>query len=145
MPIMGLNFDRMLVEKKQALKAPVNTESDLKILDVEKVDMDVPKGLNVLRFNFLFKVNYTPGFGGIELAGHILYSEEKSKASELLKSWKKNKKVLDRELIGRIMNVILLKSNIKALLLSQEVGLPPHIQMPVIRPKQKRNPSSYTG
>ncbi len=145
MPIMGLNFDKILVEKKKPLKPPVNVKSDLKVTEVTEADMDAPKGLMILRFNFAFQVDYIPDFAVIELNGHVLYSEEKKKASEILKSWKKNKKVLDRDLIGNVMNAALLRSNIKALLLSQEVGLPPHIQMPLLKPKSKTIPSAYTG
>jgi hypothetical protein len=46
-------------------------------------------------------------------------------------TWTKTKK-LDKELMTLITNFILIKCNIKALELSQQVNLPPHIRLPLV-------------
>jgi len=56
--------------------------------------------------------------------------------------WKKDKKI-PQEITANIINTVLIKSNIKTLALSQEVNLPPHLQMP--RVKAKESSKDYIG
>ena len=142
MPLVGLNFDKLLVDKKKPVKPPIKINSNLVIKDFKEDDMDAPKGMKMLRFDFEFVLNYDPKIAEVIVAGHVLYSEESRKADAMLKTWKKDKK-FDPEIVGQVMNAALLRANIKALLITQEVGLPPHLQMPVVAKKKKK--SSYTG
>ena len=72
--------------------------------------------------------------GQIFLGGHILVMEESPKVKQILEDWKKDKK-LPKELMSQILNTILAKCNIKALGLTQEVNLPPHIKLPMLKNK----------
>lgn len=142
MPLIGLNFDKLFVEKKKKIEAPLKINSSMAVISVEKEDMQQPKGMEALRFNFEFKLDYQPKQAEMTLAGHVLYSEKEKEAEAMLAEWKKTKK-FNPLVVQQVLNAALLRANIKALLLSQEVGLPPHINLPGIAQKQKSG--SYIG
>lgn len=141
MPMIGLNFDKIVADKMKPVKAPLKINSNLTVTSLEKSGMDAPKGFTMLRFNFEFKLNYEPKTAEILVGGHVLYSEKDKEADAMLGEWKKSKKV-NPDLVRNVINAAIIRSNIKALLMEQEIGLPPHIKFPIVAPKQG---SSYIG
>ena len=109
----------------------------LKVIDgdVEQEKIALGKSEEVLKFNFEYVINYEPNVGKIAITGNILHMDEPKKIKEILDDWKKQKK-LPKELAPRILNTILSKCNIKALILSQDINLPPHIKMPFVIPSK---------
>ena len=81
--------------------------------------------------------------GNITFEGEILYMADPKKNKEILSSWKKDKK-LPKDLMGGLLNNILTRCNIKALIFSQEVNLPPPIPLPKVQMGPKEE-SSYIG
>jgi len=151
MPIIGFNFDKFLVEKKKELEPPIKVDSGMKIVDVKKEEIKVAgKKEDLLRFDYEFTVSYSPKQAEVLIEGHLLFADDAKKVDEVFNSWKKNNK-FDPELTQLVMNNVLMRCNIKTLLLTQEVGLPPHIRLPMIKqgppPKQKsKSPvTEYTG
>jgi len=71
-----------------------------------------------------------------------LYVEEPKKAKEILSGWKKDKK-LDKELMATLLNTLLVKCNVQALILSQQINLPPPIPLPKVQMAAQE--SKYTG
>tara|TARA_Y100000310_G_scaffold318969_1_gene373663 strand:- start:755 stop:1207 length:453 start_codon:yes stop_codon:yes gene_type:complete len=142
MPIVGFNFDKFHVERKKPLEPPIKVDSGIKILDVKKEDLELSDGKkqSVLRFDYDFTVTYAPNQAEILINGHLILFEPKEKLESILGEWKKTQK-FDVEITQMVMNNILLRCNIKALLLGQEVGLPPHIRLPVVQPSQKPDAS----
>ncbi|MBI2658791.1 hypothetical protein HYX05_01660 [Candidatus Woesearchaeota archaeon] len=69
--------------------------------------------------------------------------EDPKKIKELLASWKKDKKV-PKELMAGLLNTILTKCNIQALILSQEINLPAPIPMPKVQ-IQAQAEKNYIG
>ena len=123
----------------------------MKILDVKKEEIKVGGNTeNILRFDYEFSVKYDPKQAEVLIEGHLLLADNSKKVDEVFAAWKKDKK-FDPELTQLVMNNVLMRCNIKTLLLTQEVGLPPHIRLPIIKqgqpPKQKpKSPASeYTG
>jgi len=141
MPIIGFNFDKFNVVKLKPLEPPIQVESGMKILDVKKEEITLGNDQkdNVLRFDYEFSVKYTPKQADILIEGHILFAEEKKKMDKIFDDWKKTKK-FNADVTQLVMNNVLLRCNIKALLLGQEIGLPPHIRLPMVQqaPKGKK-------
>ena len=77
-------------------------------------------------------MEYEPKAGKILFLGHILLLDKPDMIKKIGDSWKKDKK-LPEVLFERLLNSIFAKCNIKALALSQEVNLPPHIPLPQVR------------
>ena len=67
---------------------------------------------------------------------------------EIIAEWKKDKKI-KKELMGGILNTVLTKSNVQALIISQQVNLPPPIPLPKVnvssKPEQEKKDKEYIG
>lgn len=123
-----------MVEKQNQIKEKLNIKNNLAVTSIEKEKLNLAGSEEVLKFNFKYSVDYEPKVGQILLTGHILFMEDASKVKEIYDGWKKEKKI-PSELAPHILNTILAKCNIKALGLTQEVNLPPHIKLPILKPK----------
>ncbi|MBS3175610.1 hypothetical protein J4457_00020 [Candidatus Woesearchaeota archaeon] len=133
--IVGFSFNKILVEKTGPIKGKVNISNNVSILSVDKTALNF--GANKqesLRFNFEFKAEYTPKVGQILLNGDVLYMADEKQTKQALEEWKKQKKV-SKELMEIIINNVLSKCNIEALILSREINLPPPIPLPRIHTK----------
>ena len=132
--IVGFGFNKLSAERKEAPKGKIDINNNVTVKDVQEAD-DVTLGndkQNVLRFVFEFTSKYDPSIGIILFEGEVLYLEDSNKSKEILSSWKKDKK-LPKELMAGLLNTILTKCNVKALILSQEINLPPPIPMPKVQ------------
>ncbi len=134
MPIVGFNFDKIDAKKKKPVTPPVNVNTGVVVNDMKKEDAPVGKNESVIRIDFEFNVKYDPKIASIILGGHLLYLDEAKKVDEILKTWKKDQK-LEGKIMQLFMNTILLKSNIKALQVGQDLNLPPHLRLPIIQPR----------
>ena len=85
-----------------------------------------------MKFTFEFTSKYEPKLGTILLGGDVLFLTDSKKSKEILDGWKKDKKV-PKEIMAGILNTVLARCNIQALILSQEVNLPPPIPLPKVK------------
>ena len=132
--IVGFGFTKLSAEKGEAAKGKIDINNNVSVKDIQEDNFSLGKDKqqNVLRFIFEFTSNYEPNVGKILFEGELLYMEEPKKAKEILSSWKKDKKI-PKELMGAMLNTILIKCNVQALILSQQVNLPPPIPMPKVQ------------
>ncbi|MDD5650548.1 MAG: hypothetical protein PHF86_09050 [Candidatus Nanoarchaeia archaeon] len=149
MPILGFNITKIDAEKKSEITSGLDISSDLKISKVSEEKVFLDKAQAALRFDFEFKVDYKPNIANINLSGHIMYVEGEEKAKKIIEAWKKNK-TLEPELMEKLFNSILMRCNIKTLLLTQELNLPPHIRLPMVMAekeseKLKSKKDNYIG
>jgi len=132
MVMVGFNFTKLHVEKMNVTKGKIKISNNVTIINVTEKDLSLGKtkeqGIN---FGFEFTSKFNPGIGEITLRGDILYMEPPEKITEIMKSWKKDKK-LPQAVMTNILNNILVKCNIEALILSQTVNLPPPIPLPKV-------------
>lgn len=138
MPIVGLGFDKLSVDKKKPVQAPLKINSNLVVKNLDKVEGKQP----ILKFNFEFQLNYDPKIAEMVVGGHVLYSDKEKVLDNIFKDWKKNKKI-EPELVQKIINVAIVRSNMKAIMLAEQVSLPPHIRFPIVAGKGKK--SNYIG
>lgn len=143
MAIVGFNFDRILVEKTGPINKGVQVKNNMSIKNVEEQQLIMgEKKESVLKFSFEFSSVYSPKIGKVAIDGHILFLQDKADVKKIMTGWKKNKNI-PNDIATMILNAVLMKCNVKALILSQEVNLPPHIRLPTISPKAKAN--DYVG
>jgi hypothetical protein len=135
MPIAGFNFEKIQAERSKDIKGKVNIKQDLTIKKVIEEKVPLSKSGEAIKFYFEFKINYEEKIGSIILTGNVLYFDEPKKIKEIISSWNKNKKV-PPEITTPVLNTVLFKCNIKALELSQDVNLPPHIPLPKLQTKK---------
>ncbi|MFO8016764.1 MAG: hypothetical protein R6U32_06685 [Candidatus Woesearchaeota archaeon] len=132
MAIVGFNFTKINGEKKEAPKGKINVKNNVEIKSVEKTDLSLgsskQKGLKI---KFEFKSVYDPKVGEILLAGEVFDLEEEKIIQDVLKKWKSDKKLPD-DMTKLVVNAILSRSNIQALVISKELALPPPIPLPKV-------------
>ena len=138
MGIVSFTFDKISAEKIGKITSQVNINHNFNIRDVEKTDINIQGKKSALRLGFDFIVNYEPNIGNIQMKGNIVYLDKEDEINKLETQWKKEKK-LSVGVTTLISNTILTKANIKALILSQEVDLPPQIHLPKIEPTNQEN------
>jgi hypothetical protein len=135
MTIIGFNFSKMKVEKNKALSGKINIKNNISIKDIKENELNLGKSQQKgLKFIFEFVSQYEPDIGTITLEGEVIALEDSKKVEEILKSWKKDKKI-PVDIMTDVLNTALSKSNIQALILSQQVNLPPPIPMPKVEAK----------
>ncbi len=143
MPVLSIEFNKILVERYKQLEPPIKIESNLKITDIKKDSFTLAqKKEPVLLLNFEFSLDYAVKQALLLITGIIVYHSSPKEIEKLFNEWQKNKK-FDPDIMQEILNTILIRCNIKALLLSQELGLPPHIHLPLIQ--KKPAPNDYIG
>lgn len=135
MAIVGFNFKKMEVEKNQSIKGKININNNISIKDVKEIDLfagkNKQKGLN---FIYVFISSYEPKIGKIEITGEVHYMIEDKKKKEVINSWKKDKKV-PKDIMTDILNTVLARCNIQAIILSRDINLPPPIPLPKVEAK----------
>jgi hypothetical protein len=144
MQIVGFNFEKIQAERKNQPKGKLQVSSNINIKSVSQEKIELVKDKPALKFDFEFKVEYKPSIAEISLQGSTLLLVEKEQAKEVIKKWK-NKRIPDDIRIP-LFNMILTKSNLKALQLEEELNLPTHIPFPRIKPQSSQDSNrSYAG
>ncbi len=134
--VVGFNFRKISVEKtKDSLKdVKINTKIDISDIDEAKSDF-IKKDEKILRIKFTYIIEYSPKIANIELQGNIILTTSKDESKNILDSWK-DKKMSETFRIS-LFNMILRKSNVKALQLEEEMNLPLHIPFPSLKAAKK--------
>ena len=133
MAIVAFNFTKINVEKKKSVDGKINITNNVTITDVQAAHLSLGKNKQEgLRFSFEFNSKYEPGVGHITLKGDVVSIESDENTKKILDDWKKDKKI-KKEHIEHILNQVLSKCNIQALILSKDINLPPPIKLPRIQ------------
>jgi hypothetical protein len=136
MTIIATNFTKISVEKKGAVKGKVSIANNVSIKNAEKTEIAIGSSKQeALKFTFEFVAKYEPNVGQTTLNGELIFLEKPDKIKEIADEWKKNKKV-QKEVMAPVLNNILTKCNIEALILSREINLPPPVQLPRVNVKK---------
>src|SRR3989338_2068198 len=137
MPIVGCNYRKITLERKENVTGNINIKNNIAIKDVEEKEFALGKVKQQgLKFNFEFTTEYEPNIGTINILGEVLFLDEPKKVKELAASWKKNKK-LEPEVMQQVLNTALNKCNVKELILSEDINLPPPIPLPRVNIEKK--------
>ncbi len=132
MKIMGFNFNKMSVEKNAGDFKGVKIKNSVDVLNVDLIKSDLINAKEqLLGVSFKFDVEFGENIAKIHLEGVVLLALEVNEAKKTIENWK-NKNLSDEYKIP-LLNLILRKSNIKALELGEEFNLPPHIQLPSLK------------
>lgn len=138
MAVIGFNFNKISIQREPVLKGKLNIKNNVTIKNVEKADLFLGKSKqDGIKYSFEFTSKYEPNAAEILLQGDVLSVEESAKAKEIIDGWKKNKKI-PSDVMANILNNILTRCNIQALVLSRDVNLPPPIPLPKVKVGEKK-------
>lgn len=138
MKIVGFNFSKINIEKINSQSNNLKLNTNINVEEIKELKSDILKTKDqMLGVAFEYTINYNPDFAKIEFKGNILVSLDQKRSKEILKKWKENE--IDQDFKIDIFNVILKKSNIKALQLEEELNLPLHIKLPFISKENQQD------
>lgn len=137
MAIISFNFTTVHAELTKSASGKIKIGNNVGITSAEKADInfaDTSKG--GIRFGFEYKSSYEPNIGHVLLKGTVIYLHDADKVKGVLETWKKDKKVSPE--VGReVIDAVLQRSNVEALIVSRDVGLPSPIPLPKVQVKEK--------
>src|SRR3989338_7448155 len=136
MGIVSFVFDKISAEKVGKITDKVDINNNFNIKRVEKTTINLQGNKPVLKLFFDFVVNYEPNIGNVQMNGNLTYMDKEEELKKLDDQWKKEKR-LPVGITSLVANTILTRANIKALMLSQEVNLPPQIHLPKVTPREE--------
>ncbi len=131
MAIVGFSFTKMLAERKKPIRGKITINNTVTLVEVEDNELPVEAKGKSLKILFGFSTKYEPEAGSIELNGEIIYLDEEKKVKEALKQWKSNK-TLPNDTTEEILNTVLAKCHIQAVIISRDISLPPPVAIPKI-------------
>jgi hypothetical protein len=135
MAIVGFSFTKVHAEKTGTAKGKVNISNNVKVANIEDANLSMGESKKGLKVDFEFTSAYEPKFGAINLDGSVILLEDVKPAEEILKNWEKDK-ALPKELMPPVLNHILERCNVQALLMARDLGLPAPIPLPKVNVQQ---------
>jgi len=145
MPIVGFHLNKVSIEKKKIPEGNMNVDINVNITNVEEekdVEIGLAKDRVALKYNFDFKIDYTPEIATVTFKGHVLAVEDEKTAKEIIKDFKKG--TFDEDIDMKLKNFIWVKCTAKAFSLEEDVGLPPHVPLPKLA-KQPQQQQGFVG
>ncbi|MFH1607505.1 MAG: hypothetical protein ABIA78_00010 [archaeon] len=137
MKLLGFNFTKINVEKISDKINDLQINSKIDILSIEEVKTDLPIENNeLIAVKFTYIIDYISNVAKLEFAGNLILSADKKVAKEIKNGWK-NKKMPD-EFKRLVFNIILRKSNLKAIQLEDDLNIPIHIPLPSIKKEETK-------
>lgn len=137
MKLVGFNFTKIYIKKTKTSFENLKISTKLNITDFDKVESKILNNEDsIFSVRFTYEIGYEPKIAEIEFEGVILISVDSKMSEEMKNEWKKTKQ-LPEKIKFAIYNLILKKSNIKALSLEEEMNLPSHFNLPSLKPKKE--------
>ena len=141
MTTVGFNFTKIFAERKMASDQNIKIENNVGIVSVVESDVLDPKK-SLVKFDFTFTCKYEPGLGSIELYGELIEMFDKELSSKVIDAWNKDKKV-HPDIMTRILNTVLMRANIEAIIMSKELALPSPVAMPKVEVKEQKSETKF--
>jgi hypothetical protein len=132
MSIVGFNFTRIVAERKGSLVGTVNINNTITLKDIAEAKLGLGTDRGAIKISFVFKSDYNPNFASIQLEGDVLMLIESQRQASVIDRWKTSR-ALAKDLAEPVMNHILERANIQALLLSKDLNLPSPVRLPKVQ------------
>jgi len=134
MKFIGFNFNKILIERinKKSIGEKISTKLD--ISSIEKIPNTLNSDEAILNVEFSYIIDYNPEVARIELRGNVLFNDSNDNINTMITKWEN--KEMDADFKVNLFNIILRKSNIRALQLEDDLNLPPHMKLFSIKKEQ---------
>lgn len=139
MQLLGFGFTRFSSEKTS--KNMKNKKIVVKHnFDIKKISLSPVKAqgkatnLDALTLNFECNWDYSPSFGKIVIEGGFTIAPN-TENKEIANAWKKNKKLSPKH-SKTLLNIMIPRSILQAIVLAKEIGLPSPIEFPSLQFKK---------
>jgi len=129
MPVLSFRLKKLSGDVGEPKTGEVRITSSIpKIKNIEEREITVGSSKQkVLGIDFEYSVTYEPTKAKINVEGEILYTDKKQR--EILKNWKKEKKI-NEEVTLSLLNYVFRRCSIAAIKLADELQLLPPVKLP---------------
>src|SRR3989338_7694128 len=135
MTVAGFSYTKISVERKGNIQKGTEIKNNVLITDLKESILKMGKEEKTsLVVGFTFSVDYGSA-GKLEFLGNVVVIDSSENTKKAVDSWKKDQKI-PAEICANIYNYLLIRCNIRALQLEEDIGLPLHIRMPRLQPKK---------
>ena len=132
MKIVGFSFRKLNIEKTSDKFESLKINTNIDITNVKQIKPEIFQSKEeIVEVEFDYFINYDPDIAKLSLSGTILVMAESKIIKDFIKQWKQKKLPEEHRIL--IFNVILKKSNLKAMQLEDELNLPLHIPLPSVK------------
>lgn len=137
MQFIGFKLNKISGYKKPEFKA-TNTNIDINFTDIKEENLSVIKDKSI-KVNFRFIIKYKEEnsekiIGEILFEGEIILDTTEDEKENILKAWETKK--LPSNFRVPLFNIILQKCSIRALSMEEDLQLPTHVPLPVLKPQK---------
>jgi len=138
MRLVGFNFSKISIEKiTDDRPKDLKMGTNINVSEIKTLKSDFFKAKDdILASKFTYTINYEPGYAKVEFEGTIILAVESKVAKTVLKQWKEKKMPAEFNMV--IFNIIMMKANIKALQLEEELNIPYHVPLPTLKPESMK-------
>jgi hypothetical protein len=133
MPILGLTLKSMSATRLGVPSGEIKINSTPKVSDIKEITV-ATLNKKALSVTFEFVTKYEPDIAEMRIDGEIIYLGENN--ASILKQWK-SKKTIPEEVSVEILNHLFRRCLIKMANFADDLQLPPPIQIPRVRVKEK--------
>ncbi|MCK5289970.1 MAG: hypothetical protein KAJ56_03415, partial [Candidatus Aenigmarchaeota archaeon] len=131
-----INYSKLNVEKTGNTNQKLSINTMPKIEDVKEGNLNAfGNKSEILNIKFSFRSTFNPDVAKLDIEGNMIYTGKDNKKS--LESWGKNKSMPEEEHM-EIINHLFKTAGIKALQLSEMVGIPPVLALPKVTKAKKK-------
>ena len=134
MTVIGFNFSKISAVRNKAPKGKISINRSCKPTSVEETT--IGGGQKALRYTFTFSVEYQPDIGSMEFEGTMVEIVPEDEHKAVIDGWSENEQLPPKSL-ERVMNQLLDRCHVEAILMSKELGIPPPIKLPSVSVKEK--------
>lgn len=131
MAVIGFNFTKLFGEKRAPIHGQVSINNNVAITDVVDANIAMSQSKKGIRVRFTYDSKYEPAIGSIQFEGDVVLLEDVKFAEEMLDTWAKSK-VVPKTIMMGLLNQVLERSNIQALIMARDLSLPAPIPLPKV-------------
>ena len=135
MPAIGMNLKTIEAKKYEEVTGPIRVNSNMNVVNIEEEDLPALKSKGLL-IEFEYKTRYicekNKNIAEININGNIIFLGDEKE--NILKVWKKHKTLPD-DVKFHVIGLALNKCSKKAIILSDDLQLPPP---PLMLPQAKK-------
>jgi len=139
MPVIGISLKTIEAKKHEEVTGAVRVNSNMNITDVKEQDLPALKSKGLL-IEFIFRTKYiddkNKNMAEINIDGNVVFIDEKRE--KILKDWKKDN-ILPEDVRFQVIRIVSDKCSKKAIILSDDLQLPPP---PLMIPQTRRQPEN---
>ena len=133
MPVISVVFDDIEIHKER-FETVGKVENNVKIEDVREEKINDEKYLGfIFKFTTFYYSHSGEKIASIILGGRAIYKDKDKVMKNILRTWEKDKKI-EKDKMTEVTNVILMRSQVEAIVAAKEVNLPSPVPLPRITP-----------